>query len=180
MSFDDLMRFAQKGQIKRAWKRWLPTFECDQDRWERAKQYGFSEGTSIYEGSYVYDDVTVGRDCWIGPLVILDGTGGLTIGDHCSISAGVHVYSHDTVGWAVSDRAFGEEYAHRPVTIGSNCFIGANAVILPGVTLEPRTIIPAGFVVRSSTGFDRMPRELDGGLVENVWMPRKEVQNDKA
>jgi acetyltransferase-like isoleucine patch superfamily enzyme len=48
-------------------------------------------------------DVTVGKNCWIGPNVILDGSGGgLFIGDYVDISAGVHIYTHDTVKRAIS------------------------------------------------------------------------------
>jgi hypothetical protein len=34
--------------------------------------------------------------------VILDGRGGLLIGDYVSISAGVQIYTHDTVEWSTS------------------------------------------------------------------------------
>lgn len=37
-----------------------------------------------------------------------------------------------------------------PVTIGEHCWIGMNSVILPGVTLGPRTIVGAGSIVTHS------------------------------
>ena len=46
--------------------------------------------------------VTVGAGTWIGPNTLLDGTGGLSIGASCSISAGVQIYTHDSVMWALS------------------------------------------------------------------------------
>jgi acetyltransferase-like isoleucine patch superfamily enzyme len=67
------------------------------DRWEIARDYGFGEGTSCYDNVLILGDVEMGKRCWIGPNVILDGTGGLTIGDHCDISAGVQIYTHSTV-----------------------------------------------------------------------------------
>lgn len=36
------------------------------------------------------------------------------------------------------------------INIGDNCFIGANSIILPGVTLMPNTIVAAGSVVTKS------------------------------
>src|SRR4051794_40299178 len=50
------------------------------DRWEIARDYGFGEGTSCYDNVLILGDVRVGRNCWIGPNVILDGQAGLTIG----------------------------------------------------------------------------------------------------
>ena len=51
----------------------------------------------------VIGDVKVGSHTWIGPNVILDGSGGgLEIGDYCSIDAGAQIYTHDTVMWAIS------------------------------------------------------------------------------
>ena len=35
----------------------------------------------------------------------------------------------------------------NPVTIGNNCWIGANSVICPGVTIGENTVIGAGSVV---------------------------------
>src|ERR1019366_8652869 len=64
----------------------LPFADLLFDRWERAKMLGFGEGTSVYDSTHVFGDVQVGKNTWIGPFTILDGSGGLTIGDNCSIS----------------------------------------------------------------------------------------------
>lgn len=36
---------------------------------------------------------------------------------------------------------------HKPITVGKGCWIGANAIILPGVTIGDGCIIGAGAVV---------------------------------
>ncbi|PIQ82833.1 MAG: acetyltransferase [Candidatus Omnitrophica bacterium CG11_big_fil_rev_8_21_14_0_20_64_10] len=128
-------------QIRRKWNRSLPFEESLFDRKERAQALGFGKGSSIYQLSYVYGDVTVGENAWIGPLVILDGTGKLRIGNFCSISAGVQIYSHDTVAWALSGGK--APYAHAPVRIGDACFIGPQATIAKGVTIEDHCAIGA-------------------------------------
>jgi serine acetyltransferase len=38
----------------------------------------------------------------------------------------------------------------KPIVIGNNCWIGANAVILPGVEIGDHTIVAAGAVVTKS------------------------------
>ena len=124
----------------------LPFDELVSDRWDRARQLGFGDGTSVYASSYVYGDVRIGRDCWIGPFSILDGSGAtLTIGDHCDISAGVQIYTHDTVARAVSSGRADVDRA--PVTIGSSCHIGAHTVIARGVTIGDHSVIGAGSFV---------------------------------
>jgi len=90
----------------------------------------------------------VGHDTWIGPYTILDGSGGLIIGDFCSISAGVHIYSHDSVQWA---RSGGEKaIAHAPTIIGSRCYIGPHVVIESGVTIGTGVVIGAMSLVRDN------------------------------
>ena len=51
-----------------------------------------------------------------------------------------------TVGHPVNPRVRGYMYT-APVTIGDNCWIGANVVICPGVTIGENTVIGAGSVV---------------------------------
>ena len=84
--------------------------------------------------------VSVGRSTWVGPYTLLDGSGGgISIGGFCSISAGVHLYTHDTVLWSLSlgtaERTLG------PVSIGDGCHIGAQSVVAPGVTIGDRCVV---------------------------------------
>jgi len=67
-------------RMKQRWNRDLPLEELIFDRWERARQLGFGEGTSVYHNSYIYGDVRVGKYTWIGPFTLLNGTGGLENG----------------------------------------------------------------------------------------------------
>lgn len=76
----------------------------------------------------------------------------LTIGDHVSITHGVIILTHD-YAWSVlkahPDSRGQILGAQSPVTIGSNVFIGMNAVITRGVTIGDHVIIGAGSVVTS-------------------------------
>jgi acetyltransferase-like isoleucine patch superfamily enzyme len=149
-------------RVAARWHRSLPFPDELFDRWERARRLGFGDQTSIYQDSYVYGDVTVGAHTWIGPSTILDGTGGLVIGDYCSISAGVQIYTHDTVRWAVSGgRA---PYEHAPVTIRDCCHIGAQSVIGRGVTVGPHAVIGALSFVNA----DVPPRSVAVGVPARV------------
>jgi acetyltransferase-like isoleucine patch superfamily enzyme len=130
-----------RTEMRGKWNRDLPFEELLFDRWERAQKLGFGEDTSIYHNSYVFGDIRVGKNTWIGPFTILDGSGGLEIGSNCSISSGVQIYSHDTVMWALSEGK--AEYERRPVRIGDCCYIGSKTVITKGVTIGNYTVIGA-------------------------------------
>ena len=129
-------------------QRVLPFGDYFSDRWEKAKYLGFGENSSIYDSSLVIGDVKVGKNTWIGPFTILDGSGSLSIGDNCSISAGVQIYSHDSVKWAISGGSSLYEYAS--VYIGNRCYIGPNTVISSGVKLGDGCIVGVNSFVNCS------------------------------
>jgi len=138
---------ALRAHKKTAFNRFLPLGEYFGDRWDRAFEYGFGEGSSIYDSAVVIGNVQVGDDTWIGPNTLLDGSGGLTIGSNCSISAGVQLYSHDSVEWATSG---GEvEYQYESTQVGDNTYIGPNSIIAKGVTIGTGCIIGAQSFVNS-------------------------------
>lgn len=141
--YANLLRLHKKRRenFKRQWNRSLPFADELLDRWERAKFLGFGEGTSIYDSSLVIGDVKVGRNTWIGPFTILDGSGGLVIGDYCSISSGVQIYSHDSIKWALSGGK--AEYERAPVKIGNCCYIGPNTVITKDVSIGDHSLVGA-------------------------------------
>jgi acetyltransferase-like isoleucine patch superfamily enzyme len=130
-----------QDEMRRKFNRDLPFDELLFDRWERARRLGFGSGTSIYHSALVYGDVKVGDNTWIGPNTLLDGSHGLTIGSTCSISAGVSIYTHDTVQWALSGGV--AAYEGAPVSIGSCSHIGGHSVIARGVTIGDHVVIGA-------------------------------------
>ena len=131
----------RKKKIDR-WNRVLPFSEYIVDRWEKAQFLKFGEGTSIYDNSVVLGDVRVGENTWIGPYTMLDGSGGsLKIGNHCSISTGVQIYTHDTVKYCVSGGRLSKEVG--TVVIGDNCYIAPSSTIGKGVVLGKCCVVCA-------------------------------------
>jgi acetyltransferase-like isoleucine patch superfamily enzyme len=127
------------------WQRHVSAGDSLIDRWSRARQLGFGEGSSVYDTALVIGEVTVGRNTWIGPNSVLDGSGGLVVGDNCSISAGAQIYSHDTVRWTLSGGDIGPD--RRSTSIGSKTYIGPNTVVVMGVSIGRNCIIGAGSLV---------------------------------
>src|SRR6267378_1836110 len=105
-----------------------------------------SDNATMYDNVLVLGEVKVGRRTWIGPGCILDGSGGgLEIGDFCSISSGVQIYTHDTVKRSISLGVEPVDYA--PTKIGSGVYIGPNAVLQMGLTIGDKVIIGANSFV---------------------------------
>jgi acetyltransferase-like isoleucine patch superfamily enzyme len=148
--FADMLRAvyaARDDMLLSTYQRSLPLQDAMLDRWERARKLGFGEGASIYNSALVFGDVNVGMHTWIGPYVVLDGSGGgLKIGAYCSISAGVHVYTHDTVKWALSGGR--SPYSKAKVTIGDQCYIGSQTVIAAGVSVGPQCVVSANSLIK--------------------------------
>ena len=80
----------------------------------------------------------VGKGVQISGKAFLDFTHprGLHIGDYTIITQGARIFTHEYV-----------TATHCDTVIGPRCFIGANAIILAGVTIGERCIVAAGAVV---------------------------------
>lgn len=127
------------------WDRVLPWDEMLLDRWKKAGESSFGEGTSCYEHVFIFGRPKIGKGVWIGFFTLLDASGGLEIGDGCDISVGVQLYSHSTHARCVSGRKL--DTVRRPTRIGRCVFIGPNSIVLAGVTIGDHCVIGAGSVV---------------------------------
>ena len=89
-------------------------------------------------------NATIGRNVYIGRSVSLDWRHGhlITIGDRATVVDGARIICHD----ASSNRRQGLTWV-APVTIGERAFIGADSLILPGVSVGADAIVAAGSVV---------------------------------
>ena len=137
----------RRQEVSSEWNRSLPLGDYFSDRFARARELGFGSGSSIYDSCLVFGEVSLGKGTWVGPFVILDGSGGLSIGHNCSIAAGAQIYSHDTV--ELLGRLDGDAVPKSPVTIGDNVYIGPNVVVARGVSIGEGAVIGANSFVNS-------------------------------
>ena len=162
-----------RREIRERHDRGVPFADALFDRWERAAALGFGRDASIYDSSLVLGAVAVGESTWIGPYTVLDGRGGLSIGHHCSISAGVQIYSHDTVRWALTGGRAPEERA--ATRLGDCCYVGPQTVIGSGVSVGDHSLIGAQSFVRESIP----PHSIAVGTPARV-VGRVEISGDDA
>jgi len=103
----------------------------------------------IYPGVYMTHTygIAVGNRFSIGTGSILDGRGGITIGDHVMVSSNVAIYSsehnmtHPYLPMASLDNIM------KSVVIGDDVWIGTHVCIPGGVTIGGGAVIAAGAVV---------------------------------
>lgn len=97
---------------------------------------------------------------------------GIHIGDYTAITSGVAIMSHDFVM---------REWRH--VHVGKNCFLGFNAIVLPGVTIGDGCIIAANSVVvrdvpPGSVVMGNPGRVVETNIVTGPWGIRLDKGND--
>jgi acetyltransferase-like isoleucine patch superfamily enzyme len=130
-----------RRRMRAKFNRHVSTGDLLYDRWDLARDYGFGKGTSVYDDALILGDVQVGQNCWIGPHTIIDGSGGLRIGDFVDVGAGAQIYSHNTIQRSLTRHA--ADTFHNPTRIGDCCFIAPNAIIAAGTVLESHSFVAA-------------------------------------
>jgi acetyltransferase-like isoleucine patch superfamily enzyme len=127
-------------------------------------------------GSKIYHSVRMDtppyRRFWLGRKSVVESyccinnaVGDVTIGDytrigiHCTVIGPVCIGSHVNLAQGITVTALNHNFGDaarrideqgvstKPVVIGDDVWIGANAVILPGVTIGNHCVIAAGAVV---------------------------------
>jgi acetyltransferase-like isoleucine patch superfamily enzyme len=111
---------------------------------------------SIYRGFRLWRlrkaGLTIAADCRMTKIPDFGSEPYLiTIGQHVGIAEGVAFITHDggTYVFRHLDR-YKKVIKYGRITIMDNCIIGARAIILPGVTIGPNSVIAAGSVVTRS------------------------------
>lgn len=89
--------------------------------------------------------IGIGAAPGLSPGCYIQGINGIELGDYTLVGPNVVIVS---ASHSIYDYSEHEECG--PIRIGRYCWIGANAVILPGVELGDHTVVAAGAVVTKS------------------------------
>jgi galactoside O-acetyltransferase len=126
-----------------------------------------NRGAYLRKGEGREGEVVIGDNFHVAPFVVLQGHGGLLIGNDGTIASGSKVYSlshHYRNSADPSDRTVYKFSSMSPpgeqsmisatVRIGNNCAVGLNSVLLPGTELENGVWIGCGSVVSGRVAAD--------------------------
>jgi len=90
---------------------------------------------------------------------VISSHSSVKIGRHVKIGGNVRIYDHDFHSLDYQVRRGAEDQFQiktRPVEIGDDVFIGANTIILKGVSIGDRAVVGAGSVVSRNIGPDEI------------------------
>ncbi len=91
-----------------------------------------------------FSHLSIGKNTY-GRNVFFDLTGSIKISSFCAISANVNFITHADPGERPLRQFFKRKVA--PIHVGKGSWIGANCIILPGVSIGECSVIGAGTVV---------------------------------
>ena len=135
----------------------------------------------VHETSFVHPQATVtgnviiGKHCYIGPGAALRGDwGGIVLEDGCNVQENCTIHMFPGVTVLLKEGAhIGHGAVIHGATIGRNCLIGMNSVIMDKVQLGDECIVGALSFIKEGEVFE--PRSL---IVGNPAKKIKEVSDE--
>ncbi|SAA25287.1 UDP-3-O-(3-hydroxymyristoyl) glucosamine N-acyltransferase [Enterobacter hormaechei] len=115
------------------------------------------DGTRIWQYAVILDGAKIGKNCNICAHTLIEGK--VIIGDRVTVKSGVYIWDNTTIEndvfigpcVAFTNDKFPRSKCHDKnfdsIHVKEGASIGANATILPGVTLGKKCMIGAGAVV---------------------------------
>lgn len=115
----------------------------------------FSDSAEFRPGAYAFgcSKIKIGSRVVIRPGTMLhadprEGGAGIVIEDDCLLGSGVHIYvnnhRYDYSQIPIIDQGYHNSQA---IVLKKGCWVGACAVILPGVTIGENAVVGAGAIV---------------------------------
>nr|WP_033132626.1 acyltransferase [Aeromonas aquatica] len=115
------------------------------------------DGTRVWQFAIVLKEAIIGRDCNICAHTLIEND--VVLGDNVTVKSGVYIWDGTTIGNNVfigpcatftndkmpRSKVYPEDFSR--ITIEDYASIGANATLLPGVTIGTFAMVGAGSVV---------------------------------
>lgn len=118
----------------------------------------FDDSADFRPGAYAIccSKISIGKRVVVRPTTMFfadprPGGAGITIEDDVMMGSGVHLYVNnhrfDSPDVPIIDQG---HYVSEPVVLKKGCWLGANVIVLPGVTIGENSVIGAGSLVTKS------------------------------
>ncbi|KAA9302177.1 MULTISPECIES: sugar O-acetyltransferase [Aerococcus] len=126
------------------------------------------EGLEVMAPIYVDygDNVRFGRHCFVNHACYFMDGAAIEFGDHVFIGpyCGFYTAAHPLTA---KPRNAGLEQA-RPITVGSDCWFGANVSVMPGVSIGSGSVIGAGTVLTKDIPENSLVMGVPGRVIKTI------------
>jgi maltose O-acetyltransferase len=125
--------------------------------WLKLSGVKIGKNTRVYGRVVIMNPerIRIGAKCSLNEGVILNGRGGLTIGNRVRLSPAVQIHTSRLEG-----RGDGRAHTLEPVVIEDGVWIASGAIVSGGVTIGADAVVAAGAVVTA----DVAPGATVGGI----------------
>ncbi|MDB4955912.1 MAG: galactoside O-acetyltransferase [Myxococcales bacterium] len=112
--------------------------------------------------------IDIGENVFFNRFCSLIARGGIEIGSDCLFGPNVGVYDHDHRFDDDTRPIWAQAHRVAPVSIGSNVWIGANAIITAGAQIGDRVVVGANSVVTGDVESGTMVAGVPAKLVRRL------------
>ncbi|QXE90596.1 acyltransferase [Geomonas subterranea] len=137
---------------------WRLHFKSTMLRLCKEKFLLFDDSADFRPGAYAIccSKISIGKRVVVRPTTMFfadprEGGAGITIEDDVMMGSGVHLYVNnhrfDSPDIPIIDQG---HYVSEPVVLKKGCWLGANVIVLPGVTIGENSVVGAGSLVTKS------------------------------
>lgn len=111
----------------------------------------------VHPQAAVTGNVIIGKDVYVGPGAAIRGDwGGIIIEDGCNVQENCTIHMFPGVTVLLKENAhIGHGAVIHGATIGRNCLVGMNSVVMDNVTLEEECIVGALSFIKAGETFER-------------------------
>lgn len=117
--------------------------------------------------------ITLGDDCYVGAFAILNGYGGLEIGNNALIAGHCHIVSGNHCFADLSQPMNSQGISGQGIVIEDDVWLGAGVKVLDGIRIGRGSIISAGAVVTR----DVAPCSIMGGVPAKLIRHRRQERD---
>ena len=116
--------------------------------------------------------IKIGRNCTVNPYCLIQGNGGIEIGDNTLIASHVCMYSANHIFADATQPIRAQGETRQGIRIGSDVWVGGGVIILDGVTIGDGAVVAAGAVVNR----DVAPGEIIAGVPGRAVSSREAIK----
>lgn len=131
------------------------------------------EGVTIKDWNVIHNDILIigedkieiGHNCWFGQNTILDGSGGLSVGNGVRVGMYSQIWTHVASGEQIEGCIL---YAKRKTVIENNVWLVGSCVVGSGITLGEKSTYLINSVVTKDTEANRVYSGAPAKLMEKA------------